>query len=83
MMREDLVAERVAIDSYSDMIRYIGDSNPTTRRMLEAILANEEEHAEDLATMLEEFGGESKKRGSAALRGKSKPAKRATKRTRR
>jgi bacterioferritin len=53
MLREDLVAERVAIDSYSEMIRYVSDNDPTTRRMLESILAVEEEHAEDLKTLLE------------------------------
>jgi bacterioferritin len=53
MIREDLVAERVAIDSYSQMIHFIGDRDPTTRRMLEGILAMEEEHAQDLATLLE------------------------------
>lgn len=52
MIREDLVAERVAIDSYGEMIRYVGDNDPTTRRMLEGILAMEEEHAEDLSTLL-------------------------------
>ena len=52
MIREDLVAERVAIDSYSEMIRYIGDSDSTTRTMLEEILATEEEHADDLANLL-------------------------------
>ena len=52
MIREDLVAERVAIESYSEVIRYIGDRDPTTRRMLEAILAVEEEHAEDLISLL-------------------------------
>ena len=52
MIKEDLVAERVAIDSYGEMIRYIGDGDPTTRRMLEGILAMEEEHADDLSTML-------------------------------
>jgi bacterioferritin len=52
MIREDLVAERIAIDSYAEMIRYIGDDDPTTRSMLEDILANEEEHAEDLANLL-------------------------------
>ncbi len=52
MIKEDLVAERVAIDSYGDMIRYIGDDDPTTRRMLEGILAMEEEHADDLANLL-------------------------------
>src|SRR5688572_24678478 len=53
MIREDLVAERVAIDSYSEMIRYVGDGDPTTRRMLEGILAVEEEHADDLSTLLQ------------------------------
>ena len=52
MIREDLIAERIAIDSYGESIRYIGDDDPTTRRMLEAILASEEEHAEDLSTLL-------------------------------
>jgi bacterioferritin len=52
MIREDLVAERVAIDSYTEMIRYIGDDDYTTGRMLETILAVEEEHADDLASFL-------------------------------
>ncbi|HTO54150.1 MAG TPA: ferritin-like domain-containing protein [Myxococcota bacterium] len=55
MIKEDLVAERVAIDSYREMIEYLGTNDPTTRRMLEGILAMEEEHAEDLVTLLEEF----------------------------
>lgn len=55
MIKEDLIAERIAIDSYSEMIRYIGDKDPTTRRMLESILAMEEEHADDLAGMLTEL----------------------------
>lgn len=55
MIREDLVAERIAIDSYSEMIRYIGDKDVTTRRMLEGILAMEEEHADDLANMLQDL----------------------------
>ena len=49
MIRENLIAERIAIDTYREMIRYIGDKDPTTRRMLEDILAKEEEHAEELA----------------------------------
>ncbi|MDF3035514.1 MAG: putative Bacterioferritin [Paucimonas sp.] len=53
MIREDLVAERVAIESYMEMIRYIGDKDPTSRRMLEDILAVEEEHADELADLLE------------------------------
>ncbi len=52
MIREDLVAERVAIESYSEMIRYLDDNDPTTRRMLEGILAVEEEHADDLVSFL-------------------------------
>jgi len=52
MIRENLVAERIAIDSYAEMIRYLGSDDPTTRRMLEGILAAEEEHADDLLTLL-------------------------------
>jgi bacterioferritin len=52
MIRENLVAERVAIDSYKEMVDYIGSRDPTTRRLLEEILAKEEEHAEDLSSML-------------------------------
>jgi bacterioferritin len=52
MIRENLIAERIAIDSYSQIIQYVGESDPTTRRMLEGILATEEEHAEDLADLL-------------------------------
>jgi len=47
MIKEDLVAERIAIDSYREMIQYCGNDDPTTRRMMETILAMEEEHAED------------------------------------
>jgi bacterioferritin len=53
MIQEDLVAERVAIESYTEMIRYIGEDDPTSRRLLERILAVEEEHAEDMKTLLE------------------------------
>jgi bacterioferritin len=56
MIKEDLVAERIAIDSYRDMISYLGDDDPTTRRMLEGILAVEEEHADDLVGLLEQLG---------------------------
>lgn len=52
MIKEDLIAERIAIDSYREMIQYLGDQDPTTRRMLEAILAVEESHAEELADLL-------------------------------
>ena len=56
MIKEDLVAERIAIDSYREMIEYVRPNDPTTRRMLEGILATEEEHAEDLNTLLAELG---------------------------
>jgi bacterioferritin len=56
MIREDLVAERIAIDSYREMITYLGTRDSTTRRMLEGILAMEEEHADDLVGLLEEMG---------------------------
>ena len=55
MIKEDLVAERIAIDSYRDIIQYLGDQDPTTRRMMEGILAVEEEHADELADLLVAF----------------------------
>jgi bacterioferritin len=57
MIREDLIAERIAIESYGEMIRYIGDKDITTRRMLEGILAMEEEHADDLSSLLQDLAG--------------------------
>jgi bacterioferritin len=56
MIKEDLVAERIAIDSYRDIIQYLGNDDPTTRRMMETILAVEEEHADDLVSLLNEMG---------------------------
>ncbi|CAN5716899.1 ferritin-like domain-containing protein [soil metagenome] len=53
MLEEDLIAERIAIDVYGEVIRYIGDGDTTTRRMLEAILAQEEEHADELSDFLQ------------------------------
>jgi bacterioferritin len=53
MIRENLVAERIAIESYREMIAYLGDQDPTTHRMLQSILASEEEHADDLSSLLE------------------------------
>ena len=69
MIEENLVAERIAIDSYREMIDYIGNDDSTTRRVLEEILAVEEEHAEDMKTLMEDFG----KKGEPA---KPSPAKR-------
>jgi bacterioferritin len=56
MIREDLVAERIAIDSYREMITYFGNQDPTSRRLMEEILAVEEEHADDLVSMLQKMG---------------------------
>ena len=56
MIKEDLVAERIAIDSYRDIIQYLGNDDPTTRRLMETILAMEEEHADDLVSLLNEMG---------------------------
>jgi len=54
MIRENLVAERIAIDSYRQMAQYVGEDDPTTRRLLESILQVEEEHADDLADLLDD-----------------------------
>ena len=56
MIREDLVAERIAIESYSEIIRFLGVDDPTSRRLLEEILAKEEEHADDLQSLLVDIG---------------------------
>ena len=53
LIKEDLVAERIAIETYSEVIRWLGDDDPTTRRMMEAILGMEEEHANDLLDLLD------------------------------
>jgi len=60
MIREDLVAERIAIDSYREMIEFFGQGDSTSRRLMETILATEEEHADDMLTLLEEFGQRSR-----------------------
>ena len=57
MIKEDLVAERVAIESYTEMVAFLEGKDPTTRRMLESILAVEEEHAEELSSMLKNVHG--------------------------
>jgi len=53
MIRENLIAERIAIDTYREIVRYLGEKDVTTRRMFEEILAVEEEHADDMADLLE------------------------------
>ena len=55
MLEADLIAERIAIESYREMINFIGLRDPTTRRLFESILAQEEEHAEDLVDLLEDL----------------------------
>jgi bacterioferritin len=56
MIREDLVAERIAIDSYREIAQWLQGKDPTTRRIMEEILAKEEEHAEDLSSLLQGMG---------------------------
>ena len=53
MIKENLIAERIAIESYMEMIRFFGENDPTSRRVIESVLAQEEEHADDMATLLE------------------------------
>jgi bacterioferritin len=60
MIREDLIAERIAVESYSEIIRYLADNDPTSRRLMESILAKEEEHAEEMKTLLEAIAKEEK-----------------------
>ena len=60
MIREDLIAERIAVESYSEIIRYLADNDPTSRRLMESILAKEEEHAEEMKTLLETIAREEK-----------------------
>lgn len=62
MIKEDLIAERIAIESYSEIIRYLGDKDTTSRRVMEEVLGKEEEHAEDMKTLLETISQEEKKR---------------------
>ena len=52
MIKEDLIAERIAVATYSEIIRWLGNDDPTTRRLMEQLLATEEEHADDMAKLL-------------------------------
>ncbi|HEY6538471.1 MAG TPA: ferritin-like domain-containing protein, partial [Candidatus Dormibacteraeota bacterium] len=56
MIKEDLVAERIAVASYQEIIRWLGDGDPTTRRVMEGLLADEEDHADDLRSLLAKVG---------------------------
>ena len=58
MIKEDLIAERIAIDSYREIVNWLGNGDSTTRRMKEGILAQEEEHADDMLSLLERVGGD-------------------------
>ncbi len=58
MIREDLVAERIAVTTYSEIVRWLANDDPTSRRMIEEILAKEEEHADDLAKLMVRIGKE-------------------------
>ncbi|MEK7830199.1 MAG: ferritin-like domain-containing protein [Acidobacteriota bacterium] len=58
MVRENLVAERIAVESYTEIIRWLGNDDPTTRNLIEDILKKEEEHADDLSNMLKTFNAE-------------------------
>lgn len=55
MIREDLIAERIAVEAYSEIIQWLGNDDPTTRNLIEDLLKKEEEHADDLANMLKTF----------------------------
>ncbi|MGH2632151.1 MAG: ferritin-like domain-containing protein [Tepidiformaceae bacterium] len=73
LIKEDLVAERIAIETYSEIVRWLGDDDPTTRRMMESILAMEEEHASDLNDLLGGVAGEdvhASRNGAAASKAK-------------
>jgi bacterioferritin len=75
MIKENLVAERIAIDTYGEIIRYLGNDDPTTRAMFESILSTEEEHAEDMQDLLGHLGADmkvEKDSGAKASNGGSK-----------
>jgi len=67
MLREDIIAERIAIDSYREMVSYLGNNDPTTRRLMEEILAKEEEHADDLLNLIQEITPPSPQKEEASV----------------
>lgn len=77
MIKENLVAERIAIDSYREIVQYLGNDDPTTRRLVEEILGQEEEHAEDMSTLLEQLG----RKGEPARKAPGKPRAAASKKS--
>jgi bacterioferritin len=68
MIKEDLVAERIAIDSYREIVQYLGNKDSTSRRLMESILAVEEEHADELADMLADLPAEIRDRSAGKQR---------------
>jgi bacterioferritin len=56
MIKEDLVAERIAIETYTEIVRWLGDDDPTSRKLIVDILKVEEEHANDMSDLLEQIG---------------------------
>ena len=65
MVREDLVAERIAVESYNEIIRYLGNDDPTTRRAMEKMLAKEEEHADDMKKLLDRLSKDERFAGNS------------------
>lgn len=55
MIKKDLVAERIAVDTYREIVRYLGEDDPISRRLMEEIFEKEEEHADDLLNLLSQF----------------------------
>jgi bacterioferritin len=78
MIREDLIAERIAIESYGEIIRYLGEKDPTSRRVMEEILAKEEEHAEDLKTLIEGVGAAEKQFSETRTSSEPRPVRKAS-----
>jgi len=68
MIKENLIAERIAIESYTEMARFFGENDPTSRRLMESVLAQEEEHADDMATLLESLDPREPTDGSGGVR---------------
>jgi bacterioferritin len=72
MVREDLIAERIAVQSYNEIIRYLGDDDPTTRVAMERILGKEEEHADDMKKLLETLSQDERFADRSEVKGKTK-----------
>lgn len=76
LIRENLVAERIAVDHYRELIRYFGDNDPATRTMMESLLAVEEEHASDMVDLLAIHGGQEQPATAARAARRAPPAQR-------